>query len=407
MNISLYKTLLSYRSYSKSEEQIVFRNFLIEYITRNYINVECNVDEYGNLYVEKKTTEQEYVNCVVAHLDINQKTKSNNISIIVSEQHIIGLDENTGLQIGLGHDDKAGVYFALQALKRFDNIKVFFPLDEEVGLVGARNSYDPFFENVGFFLQLDRRGYTDISKYTNGNDVVTLDTMRYLNNILFKYNFKWVDTVSTDIGFLVPRHGIQGTNISCGYLNEHMNTEFLNHKRYDTCQKFGMEILKKTNGKVFKIEGDIPLEKKEKKTTEVTKSNLILPLAKNNIPPSAQKNENSYDKYMQDYKSDINNIKESITVPQFIDAVEKAHLKIKNGRYVLGVGNEWIDLVGELYDEVYNGKAGFETPSDKQKQEIYLLSEKIDSLYDIAEEYRAIEVTMNHRNIFDEDDISI
>ena len=251
MNIKFYKKLLSFRSHSKSRKQLEFRDWLEAYITVEFPGVTTEIDDYGNLYVTKNTSEQRYYNCVVAHLDINQKVITDDFSILLINNYIIGINNVDGKQIGLGHDDKVGVYFALQALKKFDNIKCFFPLDEEVGLLGTRASEEDFFNDVGFFLQLDRRGYYDISKFTNGHATVTYDTKKEFEKLLCKYNFHWTNTVSTDVGALIQRHFTQGVNISCGYNNEHTNDEILHVLRYDNSEKFAMELLTLTNNKFY------------------------------------------------------------------------------------------------------------------------------------------------------------
>ena len=251
MNIKFYKKLLSFRSHSKSRKQLEFRDWLEAYITVEFPGVTTEIDDYGNLYVTKNTSEQRYYNCVVAHLDINQKVITDDFSILVINNYIVGINNVDGKQIGLGHDDKVGVYFALQALKKFDNIKCFFPLDEEVGLLGTRASEEDFFNDVGFFLQLDRRGYYDISQFTNGHATVTYDTKKEFEKLLCKYNFHWTNTVSTDVGALIQRHFTQGVNISCGYNNEHTNDEILHVLRYDNSEKFAMELLKLTNNKFY------------------------------------------------------------------------------------------------------------------------------------------------------------
>lgn len=251
MNVQFYKKLLSFRTYSKSETQIEFRDWLRVFLHKNFENIETKLDQYGNLYVEKGKAD--VVNCVVAHLDINQRTKSDNIYIANIGEWILGIDKDTGLQIGLGHDDKTGVYFAIKALSEFDNIKAFFPLDEEIGCVGSKNSDPTFFENVGFMVQLDRRGSSDISNYTNGNDVVTKETEEEFKDILEKYNYKFCRCVATDVGYLVGIVDIQGVNISCGYYDEHSDKEVLSTIDYDNAERFALSILKQTDGKVYTI----------------------------------------------------------------------------------------------------------------------------------------------------------
>lgn len=252
MDIKLYKKLLNFRSYSKSKEQIVFRKWLRNYVEKNIPNTTTKVDSYGNLYVTKGT-DAEVVNCVVAHLDINQKVR-HNVKVVQVNDIIFGFDTMTGRQCGVGHDDKAGVYFALQALQKYDNLKVFFPLDEEVGCIGTSKADLSFFHNVGFMVQLDRNGYGDISEYTNSIDVVTEETKSELAHILDEYNYDWEYCVYTDVGELVDALGIQGVNISCGYKNEHSDEEILRISWYENAELFAFALLEQTEGKVYKID---------------------------------------------------------------------------------------------------------------------------------------------------------
>lgn len=252
MNIELYKEMLSIRSLSYSSEQIRFREWIIDYISKkNYKNITFETDTYGNLYVKKGNSKN--FNCVVAHLDINQKACAD-FSVIHNEQWITGINNATGRQIGLGHDDKIGVYFALEMLERFRNLKCFFPLDEEVGCVGTDKSDTTFFDNVGFMVQLDRRGHSDISQSTNGIEVVTEATKTKLMPILTEYGFHWEDCMFTDVGELVGMNGKQGVNISCGYYNEHSDNEILNINQYMNSEAFAFEILKKVQGTVYNIQ---------------------------------------------------------------------------------------------------------------------------------------------------------
>ena len=270
-NKKLYKKLLSFRSHSGSQCQEDFRDWLEDYIQTKYPEALVQTDSYGSLYVTKETTSQGTVNCVIAHLDINQSVQTSNFSVVEAGDFIVGINNDTGHQIGLGHDDKTGVYFALMALEKFDNIKCYFPLDEEIGCKGSRESEDEFFENVGFMVQLDRRGYNEISQYTNGHYTVLSETKLEFNKILAKYNFVWANTVSTDVGVLVQKYGIQGTNIACAYMNEHKDNETLNVLRYETCEKFAMSILAKTNGTYYYM----PIEKRSYSNTSTTSTSTV------------------------------------------------------------------------------------------------------------------------------------
>ena len=250
MDIKLYTKLLNFRSYSYSKTQIFFRDWLRARVSK-IPGVSTEIDDYGNLYVTKGTTD--IYNCVIAHLDINQD-KCNNAKVVVVDDWIIGVNSATGEQVGLGHDDKAGVYFALQALHKYKNIKLFFPLDEEAGLIGTSKCDLGFFSDVGFMVQLDRRGKSDISDYTNGNVVVTDDTKKLLHSTLKKYGYGFCRCMCTDVGDLVYYLDIQGVNISCGYYNEHFDDEKLSISQYDNAQDFAFEVLNKMAGEFHRIE---------------------------------------------------------------------------------------------------------------------------------------------------------
>lgn len=249
MNTKLYTKLLNFRSHSRSQTQIVFRDWLRGMINK-MPNTHTYVDDYGNLYVTKGNTD--IFNCVVAHLDINQSVQ-HHAKVYIADDWIIGIDMSTGQQIGVGHDDKAGVYFAIQALLKYDNLKVFFPLDEEAGLIGTSHCDVEFFTNVGFMVQLDRRGSSDISDYTNGVTVVTNDTKDLLNKTLNKYGYKFTSCMCTDVGDLVYVTDIQGVNISCGYYNEHSESEVLSISQYMNAEAFAFEVLDKMEGKKHTI----------------------------------------------------------------------------------------------------------------------------------------------------------
>lgn len=249
----LYLKLLRHRSRSSSEMQNIFRDWLLNYLKENISNAKFSIDTYGNLYVEKGSSD--IYNCVIGHLDINQSDIDiKNLSIIESGGWLVGFDNSVGKQVGLGHDDKAGVYFCIEALKNFENIKAFFPLDEEIGCIGSRNSNADFFSNVGFMVQLDRRGFTDVSTYSNGNNLLTKETQEELNPILDTFGFSFTKTMLTDVGQLVGSYGIQGTNISTAYTREHTDSEALYIPGFIHSSKFAFEILKQTQGKKYTIE---------------------------------------------------------------------------------------------------------------------------------------------------------
>lgn len=255
--------MLSIRSLSGSKEQQIFKQWIVDYLNaKDYADkLVFETDRYGNLYVTKGKSK--VYNCVVGHLDINQSKCDDFSVVIVKDTWIVGFDNIKGEQVGLGHDDKIGVYFALEMLERFDTLKCFFPLDEEIGCIGTRASEKTWFKNVGFMVQLDRRGSTDISSHTNGTRVVTNNTMSKLLPVLKEYGFEWKETMYTDVGELVKQNSKQGVNISTGYYREHSSEERLNIHEYENSQEFAYNVLLEMEGGMYNILPDIFYYKKK------------------------------------------------------------------------------------------------------------------------------------------------
>jgi hypothetical protein len=129
---------------------------------------------------------------------------------------------------GLGADDRAGVVAILLTLK-YTNLRpdIFFPLGEEVGLVGTnafvesiKESKDKY-AHLNFMIQFDRMNAKDVVTYSDTNK--TLVNLFTLNDM-----FVYTQGSFSDISSLMPALGISGVNLSCGYYNQHMKDEHLN-----------------------------------------------------------------------------------------------------------------------------------------------------------------------------------
>lgn len=250
VNWKLLKKLLSYRTYSKDENaRIEFNLFLTNWIKTNIKNVLVEEDSIGNIYITKGISE--IYPCVVAHQDINQD-KIESVSVIQTSKLIVGIDNSTGLQCGLGNDDKAGIYLALHCLLKYDNIKCFFSVNEEIGAEGSHAADLTFFENVSFLLQGDRNSWeNDVSYSTNGEVVVSEEFMKASYNTLEKYNYSYASCMYTDIGVLCPATGLCGINISIGYFDEHYEEERLSIPHFINAIGFAEELIENMGNTVW------------------------------------------------------------------------------------------------------------------------------------------------------------
>ena len=205
----------------------------------------------GNIYVTKgKATSYP---CIVAHTDtvhtiiddFQVKTLNNDI--------MYAMDGKTGLQTGIGGDDKVGIYVALEMLRNHDIMKCAFFRDEEVGCVGSSVSNKRFFENVEFVFQCDRQKYEDFVRKISGkwlHDDVFADKIA---PILAKYGKK-EDLLggTTDVGQLHTR-GVKVcmSNISCGYYRPHRDIEIISIPEVLDTTDFVNELVLTLAGKIW------------------------------------------------------------------------------------------------------------------------------------------------------------
>lgn len=255
LDFDLLRRLMLFRTHSKSAMQNMFIEKLEERFTKR--GGITKKDSYGNLYVVKG--DAAIYPCVVAHTDINQ-SKADNPEIIMSGDWIFGMDMEDCTQCGMGADDKVGVYFACEMFDRFDNIKLFFPKDEEVGLIGTGLAEEDFFTNCSMLVQLDRRSYSnDLINSTNGIKVFGKEFENAASGLMEKYNYKINTGSCTDIGGLKKKDKVNcvAMNVSCGYLNEHSNKEVISVPHMINAINFGYELLQLGIDKVWEHKSEV------------------------------------------------------------------------------------------------------------------------------------------------------
>ena len=160
---------------------------------------------------------------VIAHLDQVHMTHDD---FKVYEHGDIFFAFASGQQVGVGGDDKCGVYLCLQALLDYDAVKVVLFFDEEVGCVGSKKCIKSFFNDVSFVIQGDRRGdTTDFITHTNGITTCTDKVKNTIKSIISKYGYEFKHGILTDVGEVVRRTNTCGANISVGYYHAHTDDE--------------------------------------------------------------------------------------------------------------------------------------------------------------------------------------
>lgn len=224
--MELLKRLYAINSKSGSEAAI-------EELVRNELaDVECTIeeDDFGNLFITKGEAES-YAG-VTAHLDEVHEPVCR--SIVTEGDMVYGLDAK-GHRVGIGADDKNGLWVILKLLHIVPQLKAVLFVEEEktmidgeevAGCRGSRACSLSAFDNVRYLLAIDRKGRADVVTTSKGG-IVLCDKGLLPEAILAEYGYACVEGGRTDVTALRERGlTIPCCNISCGYYNAHKSDEY-------------------------------------------------------------------------------------------------------------------------------------------------------------------------------------
>ncbi|MGL5715392.1 MAG: hypothetical protein ACRCX2_20405 [Paraclostridium sp.] len=196
---------------------------LINQIQRECIadGVPYKSDEFGNMWSIRFIDKPIFV----AHMDTVIGNDINYKSPLLEKDgklsrpgHVLGADDRAGVNLILNHKHK---------------INFVFTTLEEQGCIGAKQlaGNQGFINDVtdigGFFIELDRRGSSDILGNVHG--YCEQGVVDVLQTVLPHY--KDNSGVFTDIDAWTDIR--QGVNLSVGYYNAHSSNEYLNIAQFD------------------------------------------------------------------------------------------------------------------------------------------------------------------------------
>ena len=233
----LLKKLYAIHSPSGKEDKMIA--FLVSYL-KSLPGVELGKDTYGNLYVWKG--ESESYPCIVAHLDQVQHTHPRDFRAIETRDIIFGYSAKEHSICGLGADDKNGIIIALEAIRRYDHMKVVFFKEEETGCHGSSHAEMRFFDDCRFVIQCDRRGNSDLITNIGCTD---LCSEKFIQDIDPEHwGYKEEQGMMTDVETLKEKGlSISAINISCGYYNPHTDEEITVKRDLEKCWRFVQHII--------------------------------------------------------------------------------------------------------------------------------------------------------------------
>lgn len=246
MNKKNLISTLSIQTISRQQEKM---QEYIKYRAEKIKGASLVSDTKGNIYITKGKIDN--YPCVVSHMDtvhdIYEKFK-----IYENDGVMFSWDGDLRKQVGIGGDDKVGVFITLEALERFDTIKVAFFVDEELGCVGSRSADMTFFEDVGFVLQCDRKGYGDFVNKIQGTELYGDDFSKAIELTLIAYGYKEKDGGMTDVSQLKENGlSVACANMSCGYYNPHTSSEYIDVAEVSNVHDMVMELIGNLMGKKY------------------------------------------------------------------------------------------------------------------------------------------------------------
>lgn len=201
-------------------------------IIRGLVPAGCTVvRNQGNLLVRKGPASGPHP-YFLAHMDqVHQYEPGFRLCLHSPGNSILTARDGNGKQTGVGGDDKCGIYLALAMLHELEHVTAVFVRDEETGCHGSGSVPLTWFDHAAFVIQADRNNRTmDIIPDTNGYCCASDEFVEAILNLpTAKANqHRRAEGSVTDIGELASRGlGVSMVNISSGYHDAHMHTEYV------------------------------------------------------------------------------------------------------------------------------------------------------------------------------------
>lgn len=212
-------------------------------------------DKYGNMYVTKGDGPYP---AMVCHTDTVHDIVKEPVAACIANGNIVAFKTLSMEQVGTGGDDKVGIHITLELLKKHNNMKAVFFLDEEVGCIGSSNADFKFFDDCLFVLECDRRGDNDFVNNISGTKLYDENFSDAISVILQKYKRVECSGGMTDVVEIAYKTNLPVANMSCGYYKPHTDEEYINIDDVINTYKLCNDIFKYIN---------IKHEVKEKRTS--------------------------------------------------------------------------------------------------------------------------------------------
>lgn len=183
-------------------------------------------DSSGNIYATKGVPKKgAHYPCYVAHLDTVHDILPDPVEVVQLRDGWLAAMSGQ-VQVGIGGDDKAGLWAALRCIQELPACKVALWVDEEVGCVGSYAADLSFFTDCSFVGQADRRGGGDFVSRIGGESLSSPEFLAAAAPLLERHGFTPCTGAMTDVEALRNSGlALSVFNMSAGYFDPHTSQE--------------------------------------------------------------------------------------------------------------------------------------------------------------------------------------
>lgn len=238
--------LLMVQSNSENEKLMVL------YLDRELgkLKLPYTIDAAGNVLVTKGKADT--YPCVTAHMDTVHNFVDNLKLYTDEDDKDLLFAMSDKRRVGIGGDDKCGIFACLYLLKVIPQIKIVFFSREESGCRGSAAIDKRFFADCRYLIQLDRRGKRDFIQTYWGNKTTSHNFRSEIGLIKKKYKYKnCMGTVTDVIKLWNNKVGVSCINLSCGYYKPHTAYEYISISSLWNSIRFTEAIIKYVKPKKY------------------------------------------------------------------------------------------------------------------------------------------------------------
>jgi putative aminopeptidase FrvX len=206
------------------------------------LKLEYVIDAVGNILVTKGKAKT--YPCVVSHMDtVHSFVDDFKVGRDIDDKDIL-FALNGKQRVGVGGDDKCGIFGCLFLLKNIPQIKVVFFSREEAGCKGSLGINKKFFSDCRYLIELDRNGSRDFIQTYWGDKTISHEFSSEIGLIKKAHRYKNTTGTVTDVMKLwYNKVGISCINLSCGYYRPHTAYEYISISSLWNSVKFTEAII--------------------------------------------------------------------------------------------------------------------------------------------------------------------